>query len=105
MIFEPSEVDADVKGGGQGFGLSAEQKKAVEVRAMTVAKELYESESWEMVDTSSSNPFDFRAKRGEGERFIEVKLTTTARENVVPMHGEVNHVCNHPNQLALECLR
>ena len=101
VIFESSEVDADVKGGGQGFGLSAEQKKAVEIRAMTVAKESYESEGWEMVDTSSNNPFDFRAKRGKVERFIEVKGTTGAGENVVLTHGEVNHVRNHPNQSAL----
>ncbi len=70
---------------------------------MTVAKELYESESWEMVDTSSSNPFDFSAKRGKAERFIEVKGTTGAGENVMLTHGEVNHVRNHPNKSALEC--
>ena len=81
--------------------MNAEQRKAVELRAMTVTKELYESQGWALEDTSKNAPFDFLGKREKEQRFIEVKGTTGAGENVILTYGEVNHVRNHPNESAL----
>jgi hypothetical protein len=89
------------RSGGQGFGLSAEQRRAVETRAMAVAEELYASEGWSMEDTSSGNPFDFLATRGDERWFIEVKGTTGAGETVVLTHGEVDHARANHGQMAL----
>lgn len=79
--------------GGQGFGLSAPERKAVEMRAMRIARGLYESEGWEVIDKSNSQPFDLLATRDGSFRFIEVKGTTGAgRTILLTTHGEVNHV-------------
>jgi len=89
------------RSGGQGFGLSAEQRRAVELRAMAVVEELYAIEGWSMEDTSSGNPFDFLATRGDERRFIEVKGTTGPGEAVVLTHREVDHATAHSGEMAL----
>jgi ribosomal protein S27AE len=86
---------------GQGFGLSAVQRRAVEMRAMVVVDELYSSEGWSMEDTSSGNPYDFLATRGNERRFIEVKGTTGPGEAIVLTKGEVDHAMEHREQMAL----
>lgn len=82
--------------GSQGFGLSVAQRRAVEMRAMAITEELYASEGWSIVDTSSGNPFHFLASRGDERWFIEVKGTTGAGGTIVLTHGEVHHArANH----------
>jgi ribosomal protein L37AE/L43A len=78
--------------GGQGFGLSQPERIAVEIRAMEVARRLYEDDGWIVVDKSGSNPFDFLATRAEEFRYIEVKGTTGAGTSIMLTHGEVRHV-------------
>ena len=88
--------------GVQGFGLSQAERKAVENRAMQVARALYEDTGWELVDMSLSQPFDFLATKGSHKkRFIEVKGTTGEGLSVVLTHGEVNHILNNPATSAL----
>jgi ribosomal protein L37AE/L43A len=77
---------------GQGFGLSQPERKAVEMRAMRVARQIYEQDGWEVVDKSGSNPFDLLATRNEEVRYIEVKGTTGAGASIILTHGEVEHV-------------
>ncbi|WP_243295910.1 protein NO VEIN domain-containing protein [Geothrix mesophila] len=78
---------------GKGFapGLSSAQKKAVENRAMEVAKKALEEEGWEVEDTSLGNPFDLLARRSDVEMHVEVKGTCTTGEKVVLTRGEVKH--------------
>ncbi len=81
--------------GGQGFGLSQAERRAVELRAMQVAREVYEGAGWEVIDKSSSQPFDLLATKEGAKRFIEVKGTTGQGLSVILTHGEVNHLrCN-----------
>jgi ribosomal protein L37AE/L43A len=80
---------------GQGFGLSQAERRAVELRAMQVARTLYEDTGWEVIDMSSSQPFDLLATKGPHKRFIEVKGTTGEGLSVILTHGEVSHVRNN----------
>ena len=86
---------------GQGFGLSQAERRAVELRAMQVARALYEGAGWEVIDRSSSQPFDLLATKGGGKRFIEVKGTTGEGLSVILTHGEVNHVRSNGKSSAL----
>lgn len=86
---------------GQGFGLSQAERRAVELRAMKVARELYENAGWKVIDKSSSQSFDFLATKTGNERFIEVKGTTGEGRSIVLTHGEVKHVRSNRASSAL----
>jgi hypothetical protein len=86
---------------GQGFGLSQAERKAVELRAMHLAQNLYKSQGWTVVDKSSSHPFDLLATRDQERRYVEVKGTTGVGRSVVLTQGEVEHVRNNKRESAL----
>ena len=71
----PSPRSPTTGTGGQGFGLSQAERRAVELRAMQVAQALYEGTGWEVIDKSSSQPFDLLATKGVP---AAPKLTTRA---------------------------
>lgn len=79
------------RSGGQGFRLSADQRSAIELRAMTVTRSFLETDGWEVEDTSSSRPYDFYCTNGDSEMYVEVKGTTSGGESVVLTRGEVEH--------------
>ena len=97
----PSSRSQTVGASGQGFGLSAAERRAVELRAMQVARSLYEGTGWDVIDKSSAQPFDLFATKGERKRFIEVKGTTGEGLSVILTHGEVNHVRSNSASSAL----
>lgn len=81
----------------QGRGLTAPQRKAVEMRAMDMVREALENENYTVVDTSAKNPYDFLAQRGSEEIKVEVKGTTSKlcdavqmTRNEVRLHREEN---------------
>jgi ribosomal protein L37AE/L43A len=86
---------------GQGFGLSIEERKAVELLAMETARKLYENKGWRVVDMSASTPYDLLATRGTQKRYIRVKGSTGMGEAVILTHGEVAHAKAHPADSAL----
>ena len=88
----PSSRGSSPSASGQGFGLSQAERKAVELHAMRVARELYESKGWQVTDKSGSHPFDLLATRGSRKRFIEVKGTTGDGNSIILTSGEVKHV-------------
>ncbi len=61
---------------GQGFHLSAEERKAIELRAMEVSREWLECQGYVVIDTSSTSPFDYEATKDKVSLKIEVKGTT-----------------------------
>jgi hypothetical protein len=74
---------------GQGFGLTADERRAVEKRAMKVAADHLEKLGFEVEDVSNKRPFDFIAVRG-GEAFIvEVKGMTSNLGSIVLTANEV----------------
>lgn len=86
---------------GQGFGLSASERKQVELQAMHLARHVYEKNGWKVVDRSGSHPYDFYATRGGDERFIEVKGTTGTGESIALTYGEVDHANLYKDKSAL----
>jgi len=88
--------------GGQGYGLTHEQRTAVELRAMTLAATLYpETDGWLLKNTSKDESYDFCATRGHERRFIEVKGTTGTGESVILTYREVEHARAHREEMAL----
>ena len=81
----------------QGRGLTAPQRKAVEIRAMEMVREALENEDYTVIDTSANKPYDFLAERGSEEVKVEVKGTTSKfcdavqmTRNEVRLHREEN---------------
>lgn len=100
-VQDPLALDDPVPGKGQGFGLSAAQRRAVELRAMELARKLYEDDGWAIIDTSSHSPYDFFATKNSERRYIEVKGTTGKGGSVVLTRGEVLHARKKAKQSAL----
>lgn len=86
---------------GQGFGLSYEEKKVVENRAMQITYELYKKNGWILTDTSKSKPYDFLAKKGKEIRYIEVKGTTGIGKSIILTKGEVDHAKKNSSALII----
>ncbi|GAA3028516.1 DUF3578 domain-containing protein [Kitasatospora albolonga] len=77
-------------GRGQGFRLTAEERKAVELRAMGMATEHFERQGWTVEDVGARESYDLELRRGDSERLhVEVKGTTSAGEQVVLTRAEV----------------
>lgn len=86
----------------QGFGLTAKERKAVELRAMALAEQWLRDNGYKPKDTSANKPYDFEAKRGDYTIFVEVKGTTSDAANAINMtHGEVDLHRNNKGQTAL----
>lgn len=97
----PSSRAETCSSAGQGFGLSPEERKAVELYAMGIARDLYEKDGWKVIDTSDSRPYDLHASKDGEERYVEVKGTTGEGESIVLTRNEVDHVKENPNKSAL----
>jgi len=97
----PSPRSSQKRTGGQGFGLSQEERKSVELHAMRIAEKSYKDAGWKVIDMSNSRPFDLLATKVNEKRFIEVKGTTGDGHSIVLTHGEVAHVQKHPEESAL----
>ena len=76
--------------GGQGFGLSGAERKAVENHAMSLARR-HLSLQWDSVrDASARCSYDLLCKRDSDELRVEVKGTTTAGDHVLLTRKEVD---------------
>jgi hypothetical protein len=75
--------------GGQGFGLSAAERRIVEEHAMQAATRYFERD-WETVkDVSRDASFDLYCRRGAEELRVEVKGTTGIGEEIILTKNEV----------------
>lgn len=76
--------------GGQGFGLTTEERKLVEMRAMMVAREWLSDNGFSHVkDTSAKASFDYTAVKDGNEFVIEVKGTTSVGEMILITAAEI----------------
>lgn len=69
----------------QGFGLSPGERRAVELRAMQLARAWLAAEGFHVTDVSATSSYDFEAKRAEEVMKIEVKGTTSDTADAVLM--------------------
>lgn len=84
-------------GRGQGTGLDAPSRKAVELHAMERAREYYQEDWSEIFDVSANAPYDLHLRRGKDELRVEVKGTTGSGETVILTHREVEAaIAHHP---------
>jgi hypothetical protein len=83
---------------GQGFGLSPDERKAVEARAMEVAAKYYEDEGWIVEDVHKTRSYDLIIQRNGEEVHVEVKGTTGLGQKILLPKNEVAHARRqHPN--------
>lgn len=87
-----------VKGGGQGFALTACERKAIELHAMALASAHLQAEGFAVKDVSANESFDLLATR-KGEAIkVEVKGTTGSAAEILLTRNEVElHKSSFPN--------
>lgn len=90
-LIPQNEIDGIInplsrRSAGQGYGLNAEERRAIELRAMEQATQwLNENNFTEINDCSKNKPYDFLVKRNSKTWKIEVKGTTAERSDVILM--------------------
>jgi len=77
------------RSGSQGIGLTAEQRRAVELRAMVVAKSRLEADGYTVKDCSATHPYDYLATKNGDEFVVEVKGTTGLGSKIILTRNEV----------------
>lgn len=72
--------------------VNSEERKAIELRGMHLARAYFESHGWEVSDVSARRSYDLLASRSDSpDRMIEVKATTGCGERVVLTRNEVEN--------------
>jgi len=83
-------------GSRQGYGLSGPDRKAVELRAMSVVRDYVESLGFHCKDTSNNRPYDFLISKNGKDIKVEVKGTTNRSPDSVLMTA--NEVALHTQE-------
>lgn len=82
---------------GQGFRESAEERRAIELRAMELAREYLEGEGWKVEDVSTTRSYDLHCRQSAETLHAEVKGTTGDGRAVLLTPNEVEwHRSRHP---------
>ena len=75
---------------GQGYGLTYDERVAVELRAMEITEKWLGSEGYKTKNTAAKKPYDFEATKDDQTLYVEVKGTTSETADAIAMtHGEV----------------
>ncbi|MFB8181539.1 MrcB family domain-containing protein [Streptomyces sp. NPDC055966] len=74
---------------GQGFLLTADERKAVELHSVRMATEHFKAQGWSVKDVGAKESFDLLLSRGEERCHAEVKGTTSAGTDVILTRAEV----------------
>ncbi len=87
-----AKIEGREASGGQGFGLTADERKAVEEHAMTVSKNYLMNKGYSCEITSAHAPYDIIASKDEGQEefIVEVKGTTSAGTHIFLTANEVD---------------
>jgi len=75
----------------QGRPTDPRVRKAVELRAMVIATELYRGNGYSVEDVSGNHPYDLCCIRDRNEIHVEVKGTQGAGNTVVITRNELKH--------------
>lgn len=85
------EISSPQRSAKQGFGLSQPERRAVELRAMSLAIEHLSKLGYSVEDTSRNKPYDLVARKDDEEVFVEVKGTTGNLGGILLTRNEVAH--------------
>ena len=104
---EEAEIEALMNpqrtaGRRQGYGLSAPARRAVELRAMELARQWLVDEGYRVQDRSATKPYDLEAMKGDEKTKVEVKGTTSDRADTILMTR--NEVDLHQREKGQTCL-
>lgn len=83
--------EALAKSCGQGFVVNAEQRRAIELRAMVAARKHFVQAGYKVTDVSKSQPYDLKCVNANSELHVEVKGTTTDGRAIILTRNEVDH--------------
>ncbi|MFB7546039.1 MrcB family domain-containing protein [Streptomyces sp. NPDC056154] len=75
--------------GGQGFLLTAAERRAIEKHSVLLATEHFEAQGWTVKDVGASKPYDLHLARGDEKLHVEVKGTTSDGSQVILTRAEV----------------
>ncbi|MEV7865277.1 DUF3578 domain-containing protein [Streptomyces sp. NPDC088124] len=75
--------------GGQGFLMTAAERKAIEDRSVLLATEHFEAQGWTVKDVGASKPYDLHLTRGDEKLHVEVKGTTSDGSQIILTRAEV----------------
>jgi hypothetical protein len=82
---------------GQGYGLTYEERRAVEKRGMELAKGHLDALGFTVEDKSETHSYDYLATKGNESIFVEVKGTTCLPGKIILSKNEVElHKANYP---------
>lgn len=104
-VVRPSDPGNEPALGGQGVAPDADRRRAIEDRAVEVAKRWYRTNGWSFEDRSLRNPdtygtpYDLECRKGDDVRHVEVKGTTRAGAVVLLSANERRHA-EDPNKAA-----
>lgn len=87
--------------GTQGFRQSAEERRAIELRAMAVARDRLERDGWRVEDVSTTRSYDLHCRRGGEVLRVEVKGTAGDGSAVLLTPNEVAVAREHHPETAL----
>lgn len=97
-----AEAALAVVSGRQGFTSDTRVRRAIEERAMAVARTYLCTDGWSVLDVHLREPYDFLCTApGRLPLHVEVKGTRTAGEVVLLTRGEVDHARAHYPNVAL----
>lgn len=74
---------------GQGFLLTAAERKAIELHSVRMATEHFKAQGWSVKDVGARESFDLLLSRGDERCRAEVKGTTSAGTDVILTRAEV----------------
>jgi len=74
---------------GQGFLLTAAERRAIELHSVRLATEHFEAEGWSVKDVGTKESYDLLLSRGEERLHIEVKGTVSEGAQVILTRAEV----------------
>lgn len=87
---------------GQGRGLTAPLRKAVEMHAMALAEQWLKDNGFEYKNVSATHSCDYTATRGGEEYVIEVKGTTGGAGSILLTRNEVAlHTSRYPKNVLI----
>ncbi|MEU0407214.1 DUF3883 domain-containing protein [Streptomyces griseorubiginosus] len=75
--------------GGQGFLLTAAERRAIEERSVLLATEHFEAQGWTVKDVGASQPYDLHLTRGDENLHVEVKGTASDGSQIILTRAEV----------------